>query len=422
MQVTFPYTNPIVFTRPGQYHNWRDAYSFAQRGCFLQPFAAEDRITFQFSWRGVRRNRTHTIKVEVVTGDSRATFTQYAISGTASGGTAGKSCYSQTPTGILYADGYYVFSVRTRDITDLAGTPLVLPEDTFHFVVTADGKEYESNTLKWVTDTEGTKLMHYADSQPYAMDTHFDAVPNGYDIRLPSCFLHPKPGADSEVFESYQKDLEMVSAIPFETIDLEIGRHTGIPDWWAKNLNHILHCDEKSIDGVGYELTANAVVEPQYADGYAFGWITVEMARRRNAQSYSDGGTDTYTYTYTEEEQAYKEVWFEIPPGQPLAVKTESASVLIESFGRDWYLDDGGAGAMKEVAPNKVSGSGNQRVEFTAGRNASKDAKERLLYVRETGTDRLLMTIRLCQRARRQGISFGAVGDTLFVYEESLVN
>ena len=420
MQVTFPYTNPIVFTRPGQYHNYRDAYDFAQRGCFLQPFAAEDRITFQLSWRGVRRNRTHTIRVEVASGGTRTTFAQYSLSGTASGGTAGKSFYSQAPTGILYADGYYVFSVKTSDITDQAGTPQVSPDSLFHFIVTADGKEYESNTLKWVTDTEGTKLLHYTDSQGYAMDTHFDIVPKGYDIRLPSSFLHPKPGADSEVFESYRKDLEMVSAIPFETVELEIGRHTGIPDWWARNLNHILHCDEKTIDGVGYELTANAAVEPQYVDGYAFGWITVEMARKRNGQLYSDGGSDTYTYT--EEEQAYKEVWFELPAGQPLAVKTEAASVVVESFGRDWYLDDGGTGVMKDVAASRVTGNGNQRVEFTTGRNASKDVKERLLYVRETGTDRLLMTIRLCQRARRQGISFGAVGDTLFVYEESLVN
>jgi len=370
-------------------------------------------------WRNVLKTKTHQLKVEVADSNGRHTISQFTISGEMSGGTAGTSFFSQDLTGMLYAGGYYVFTSKIEDVCDLNGVPLLNDESLFWFVVTVGGVEYESNTLKYVSDSSGTKRLHYGSTSSYALDTRFSVVPKGYDIRLPSCFLHPKPAAESEIFDSYRKDVELVSAVPFETVELEIGRHVGVPDWWVKNLNHIFHCDRKSIDGVAYELTANAVLEPRYAEGYTFGWLTVELAPKMNPMSEVDGVADPVVGPGS----AFREVWLTAAENGASKSVRWTGGLTSQMLVGSWYLSDDGSGLLKmlEVRTDQSARKG-AMLSFAASDILAKKVNGMLLYVRDVETDELLMTIRLLQQVRRQGISFGAVGDTLFVYEKSLVN
>ena len=419
MIVSFPYTNPIVFSRPDAYHNYRDAYDHEQRDCFLQPFAKGDCITFQTKWSKVYRTAAHTLKVEVVRKGERYTVAEHSVTGECSGGTYGGCHYGQSATDNRYASGYYVFSCKVENVKDASSNAILAQEDIFHFIVTVGGKEYESNSLRYAGDVSGTKLLHYSHTAGNLFDTIFSVVPKGYDVRLPSCFLHPVPGVDREVFESSRRDLELVSATPFENIQLEIGGRRGVPDWWVKNLNHIFHCDRKSIDGVEYELTANASLEPLRVDGYNSSWLRVEMARKKSRFSHVEGSADKPSAPFiidVVERQDRIDVDLEL-------VETEPAGGGGSHTVREWYLDDEGSGALEKFTFSKMSGTGSQKVEVVSSyKNLTGAAEQYVVYVKDLRTDEIIGTMTLTVQPWNEGISFGVVGDTLFVKERLIIN
>lgn len=412
MIVSFPYTNPIVFSIRDAYHNYQDAYRHEQNGCFIQPFAKGDLISFQLQWTGRRKSTTHTLKIELVINGKRTQYRTYTLLGVVTCGTLYNSYCKQELYNYFYVKGYYVFCNKTEGVADAQGTSLLHTGDKFYFVVTADGVEYESNTLQYVSDTSESKLLHYNNTTSVVFDTVFRAVAKGYDIRLPGTFLHPKPGASKEVFESYGRDLELITAQPYENIELEIGKTRGIPDWWIKRLNYIFHCDLKSIDGIDYELTSNAAIEPEYTQGYNFAWLKIEMAPKKNSMSYLIGATDRNVLGGTVIQPFVTS--HKVP-------SVETATIGIVGSGH-WYLGDGGTGLLTELEVSQIAGNDEARIDITAKHNLSDKEKSMTLYLYDAQTNTVIDSITLLQKCCKQGISYGSVGDTLFVYEKTLIN
>lgn len=418
MIVSFPHTNPVVFSRLGAYDSYQDAYAHEQRDCFLQSFAKGDCITFQTRWSKVLRTTVHTLKVEVVRKGVRHTVAEHSITGECSGGTYSGCHYGQSAIDNRYASGYYVFSCKVENVKDTSSVSILSPEDIFHFIVTVGGEEYESNSIRYTGNVSGTKLLHYNHTAGNALDTIFSVVPKGYDVRLPACFLHPTPGVDREVFESNRRDLELVSATPSENIQLEIGGQRGVPDWWIRNLNHIFHCDRKSIDGVEYELTANASLEPLRTDGYNSSWLRVEMARKKSRFSYVEGAADKPSAPIIDVVERQERIHAELE-----LVETGSTEGGNSQTVREWYIDDEGSGALEKFTFSRVSGTGSQKVEVVSSyKNFTGAAEQYVVYVKDILTDEIIGTITLTVQPWNEGISFGVVGDTLFVKEKLIIN
>ena len=274
----FPHVNPIVFFKDGTYQNWMDATRYLPGNCYIQKYAINDRLTFQiriidefdrsYLYRSYRLNIfKHDLRTGVVT-----------------------NVYNEEQE---ITDRWHVFSVTKRisEITTdtnefyLRAEIRLMDNQIPSFPITLHTVNYESNTLQLITEPEeiqDTKVIRYTNSTD-KFDTLFGEMPAGFEIRLPALFGQPTPGQSSNIFESYQRDLELISATPFENINLYIGQdNIGIPDWHLKNINAILCCDYKAIDRVQYELLPEADLTPIKADNYLFGWLDVAMAKAKN--------------------------------------------------------------------------------------------------------------------------------------------
>lgn len=415
MKVSFPHTNPIVFSTQGAYHNYMDAYGHEERHCFIQPFCHGDRIVFHVLWSGADSSKFVSLKVDVVEDGTVHSLYSYSFRGDAVGGTYGKSFYRQTAVAGGRANGQYYFSSVVENIGGMAVNAVVHPGDVFFFRVTIGGVVYESNTLRYSVDIGGTKLLHYNSSNDYVFDAQVSDSGYGFDVRLPAFFLHPEPGAYKEVFEGYSRDLELVSATPFENIELEVGGNTGIPDWFVKNLNVIFHCDMKSIDGVMYELTVDSAIEPERVDGYNNCWLRIGMAGKENALSWTHGSNDAID---TDTERDDNVVVIGTDPGLIDHIDIDDDDLGGGGNGRPWFIDVIG-GVFK---PNKLSGVGVGKVIIHAGRNLGKEKRTGELLLKDFNTGKLIKRYVLVQEPWKIGISYGTVGDTLFVREKRIVN
>ena len=274
----FPHVNPIVFFKDGTFQNWMDATRHLPGNCYIQKYAINDRLTFQvriidefdrsYLYRSYRLNIfNHDIRTGAVT-----------------------NVYTEEQQ---IVDRWHVFSITKRisEITTdtnefyLRIELRLMDNQIPGFPITLHTVNYESNTLQLITEPEeiqDSKLIRYTNSSD-KFDALFSEMPAGFEIRLPALFGQPTPGQSSNIFEGYQRDLELISATPFENINLYIGQdNIGIPDWHLKNINAILCCDYKAIDRVQYELLPEADLTPIKADNYLFGWLDVAMAKAKN--------------------------------------------------------------------------------------------------------------------------------------------
>jgi hypothetical protein len=107
-------------------------------------------------------------------------------------------------------------------------------------------------------------------------------MPKGYDIRLQSEFLPLSQKANKESFQAYDGSYSLSGGMPYETVTLLIGAENGVgvPDWLIRNLNYIFLLNEKTIDGVPYELTDNSELETEIITGYNNRFLRIEMGRK----------------------------------------------------------------------------------------------------------------------------------------------
>lgn len=400
MIVSFPFTNPVAFNREGTYHNYVDAFVREQTECHVQPWCQGDLISWQVCWYKRSTAQATDVRIDIeVNGVSRL-FRQYGgIQGNVDGGTFYTTYYSSRNESAAFSNGYYVFSDRINNIRDAANQPMLNVGDGFRFVLTINGIRYESGPQKYISDGEGTKLLHYSHSKKRLFDTQFSAVQKGYEIRLQAAFEHPQPVANAEFMEGYERDIELVSAVPAENIVLEVGGNRGIPDWLVRNLNHIFHCDIKSIDGVAYELTPDAKLEPERVTGYNFAFLRIGMAKKRNEFSLRTGSADKKPI--------------------PIVIGNDVIEIALPYVGEGtrWYLDDAHSGGLIEADVSQWNGIGSTDITIRLPRNNTRVEREWRITVRNHGDDSVIAEVEHTQNRRMIGIDYGIVEDNFFVRE-----
>jgi len=403
MIVSFPFTNPVAFNREGTYHNYADAFGMEQTECHVQPWCEGDLVSWQVCW--YRRSTAYATDVRLdieVNGVSRP-FRQYSgIQGNVDGGTFYTSYYSSRTESAAFSNGRYVFSDRIENVRDSANQPMLHVGDGFRFLLTINGIRYESGPQKYLAERDGTKLLHYSHTKNRLFDTQFSAVQKGYEIRLRAAFEHPEPVANAEFMESYERDIELVSAVPAENIVLEIGGNRGMPDWLVRNLNHILHCDIKSIDGIPYELTPDAKIEPERVSGYNFAFLSVQMAKKKNEFSLRTGSSDKWLI--------------------PIVIDDDVLEIHLPNVGDDvhWYLDDDREGGLIEAEVSQWNGIGAADVSVALPRNRGRAEREWHITVRNHADDSVIAETVIFQKRRMIGIDYGIVDDNFFVREQTV--
>ncbi len=399
MIVSFPFTNPVAFNHEGLYHNYSDAFGMEQVECYVQPWCSGDIVSWQVCW--YRRSTAYStdVRIEIEVNGERRLFRQYTgIQGDVSGGAFYTTYYVSRMESAAFSNGYYVFSDTIENVTDSHSQRMLQEGDRFRFVVTVSGKTYVSGPQVFAEDREGTKLLHYTDTRKRLFDTQFSAVQKGYEIRLQAVFEHPEPVANMEFMESYERDIELVSAVPAENIVLEIGGNRGIPDHLVRNLNHILHCDTKSIDGVRYELTPDAKVTPERVEGYNPAFLSVGMAKSRSEFSLCEGSADR------------KIVPFIVVGGN------EVIHILVKVDPQvHWYLDDFGTGMLIDADVSQWNGIGPEEVTVSLPVNTSGKPVEWRIRIMDRFSGKALEVFSHVQLCMKLGIGYGIVEDNFFV-------
>lgn len=403
MKVFFPYCNPIQFKNEGVYENYLDAQVFEESNPFIQPFSEDDRIQFIVNWSDIGIF-THNIQIDVIVNGVRKTFKEHNVPAYGYGGEYYTSYFKQQKQSHTLASGYYIFSDQIKDIK-VNNTRLIQNCDEFQFVITLFGVEYFSNTLTLISDVSETKLLQYGSvsssktkqSEYVQFDTIFSAFFEPFEIRLPATFLQPKYKSNKEVFMSYSMNVELVSAIPFENIVLEIGKSIGIPDWFIRSLNFIFHCRGKKIDGVEYELTADSNLDSEIIEGYNLRYLKVELAPTKNKYSFVN------------------EVATAFPNFSELTLsrsgKMMIGSVTISGLG-EWYFDDNKNGTLLKITLSQIKGVDESEVTITSPLNFTGNVVEYTLVFKNKDSQ---LVMKVIVPPIKSGIGFGKIGETFYI-------
>ena len=418
MRVIIPHTNPIVFDKPGTYRNWMDATLVEETPRFVQKFTYGDRIQWQIRWEKVRRNRTHNVKVYVtVNAGAKQTYASFSITGVSTQHVGSNmSSYvevRQSAVDGTFANGLLTFTALA-DSMNISNVTLLNYGDCFYFTIAIDGNEYESNMLTYLNPTsqllDDTKVIGYGNSYD-CNDTVFNLMVKDYEVRIPARFHHPKECVEKSVFQADDMSFELVSASPYETIDLLIGQdRLGIPDWFAKNLNFILHCDHKTIDGIGYEVTTESEFTVQRTDTYNFAMYSINISRINDEWSDSFGSAD---------------VPFEVIPVNPIygnVLHPLEGILQIETAEKSYVVPSDSTPNNMILIETLSIPIGSSSISYVFSKNLSSVAVPIVLEFRSAKTDRLLKTITLSNSPWNKGIGFGSVGDTFYVHEQVIIN
>ena len=278
MKVFIPKTNPIVL-HDNSYKEWQDALQFESKHCFVQKYITTDRLTFQVVMHksGYINSRVK-VYIEDINGNQVNT---HSIDFDADGGGVYPNAYVRR-IGTTFV---FVFSELFSDFASAYVDKAfrVVVGITDNIGVTTE-KQFKSNLLCLGTTADGTKKIHYnhiVSLQESIFGTYFNLVPYGYDLRLDCYFLQVQEKSNDEIFQAYDGSFELVSSIPYQTMELQFSENGfGLPDWFIENLAFIFKCYYKFIDGVQYQVAENGELTIDKADRYNNRFAKIELCRK----------------------------------------------------------------------------------------------------------------------------------------------
>lgn len=427
--VYFPRTNPIVFTRKGDYEPYKDAALREHKALFCQQFHENDLISWQMR---IEREEGFRFELYIIINGKEVHYGGLSIgrvpatiggfynffyipinSGEASGNGSGIVGFSRR-----------VSEIREKDIDGgggifIEGRRLINDGDRFHFKIEITYKNdlgnfdvldiFESNDLICKNDTSFTKLIHYdyTEWEDYLnFGTLFNYMTKGYDIRLQCEFLPLNQKANKEIFQTYNGSSELVSAVPYETVNLAIGLQNGVgvPDCLIRNLNYIFHLNEKTIDGVPYELVEGSELEMEIMQGYNHRFLRIELCKK-NVEDWK-----AIEIKDPNQIQLKPQVFIEYEN-----VNEKETGQITIKYDRDFYLLDA-VGQMFDIYTfSQISGSGTDRITFDAVRNTTGSTIVTTINIIDKYTHEIVGDIVLELPSVARGVCFWKICETFHI-------
>ena len=417
VNVSFPNTNPIIFTRDGDYDPILDAKKHEVVPYFCQQFAENDLLSFQIKFSNAPEAEKAILEVIVngvvyeiarlkmsfpgipffsttIENSDRSTF-WWRFKGN-----------PNTQLSDLNAENVLFLSKRINEIK-IGNNQLIKDGDVFQVRLRLWNDAYYSNKILCSNDTDGTKLIHYtsSDTSPEpTFGTYFNLMTRGYDIRLQADFLQVSQKANKEIFQTHKGNFDLVSSVPYETVKLQIGMNNGVglPDWLIRNLNTIFHLDEKTIDGVGYELVEGAELESEIITGFNNRHVGIELSKKETETwRHSKGQTQT---------QIAPEIFVTYDDGFS---RTGTITIRMDdniSF-RLASPDD----SFSNYAFSQTTGTGTTQIQFSSLRNVTENDIITALKIIDRKTDELIAPTQLELPAVTTGICFWEVCNNFII-------
>lgn len=260
-RIRIPHTNPFPMFKTVNgarvYTPFDDKLKAVHGRVFNQPWALTDRLSFQMSWQGVPLNSSLVTYVRFyVNGDLRKTVTFHF--GTADVQGTAYTCFAKQKAvkGTSSYNGLFCFSQVVGSIKDSNNATMLTAGDCLQIrIADPTGTVWESNPMDIIASTEGTKLIHYAntsETDELVFDTYFGYMPYGYDLRLPGYYSGFGMNTDMDLFDTSSGGKLMVQSTPRWITTLHLGQDgVGIPLYHIMLMNMVMSCDTKSLADFG---------------------------------------------------------------------------------------------------------------------------------------------------------------------------
>jgi len=391
IKVGFPYVNPIFFTKTGNTHIFDDSQKNELTMLQDQVYKSTDRLTFQVRSYDVPLTLTENTIILRVSSVQNNTPT---VIGTFTYDTVNKNqCYSfnETISNLTAIEAKKQFYIKIELIYILTSTSAETIVDTYY-----------SNNLIVKTYTEGTKLIRYANYYD-RFDALFSEMNGGFEIRVPAVFMCPTPTHENNIFESYEKNVELVSSHVGEQTEIEIGGAFGLIYQQIKTIGYILACSNKIIDGIAYELAPESSITYSKVAIYHNRKINVMMSSKKS--KYSDVfATPAIVPAITE---------IEIP-----SVITTGISINIGGSGNwavdyDPQFDDG---SYNKLVISGMVQSGDGKIILKADENTTGEDRVKVITIKSLDDPTITKTITVTQLKKTEiGIGTMVVEDDFIV-------
>ena len=442
MNFFFPYTNPIVLTPINSYQPCQDDRLHEFVPCFQQQFAETDRLSFQVSWTNHNpiTDGTQTLVIYILKNGVEYLFKSFSFLTHLSLGSYPSHFIKQSKVNVSNYCGVFCFSHLISEITDgyknteydalttyhindnvsyngenyicfvqnvghlptdtnywqyLGAVNLISEGDVFKIRLRLNTNIIDSNELIYRDETYKTKLIHYYNTSIDNSVTHntfFYYMPMGYDIRLPAEFLHSTQKADKEVFQGYDGYFNLVSALPYQVENIVIGGYSGLPDELVRNINFILHCDNKTIDGIPYELTADSELEVNYFDAYNNRILNVELCRKNlDTQEYNPATPSASGYTQYD----------------TVEKTTGKLTVVTDA---NYYLSSDSNGILGYTF-SEIVANGTKTITFSTNKNLTAETIYTTINIVNLTTNVIISTLILELPPTTKGIGYWTIGE-----------
>lgn len=402
-----PFTNPFFMRKEGEEMAWDGSFEEEESREYVQKWKSTDRLSFQFSWTGikvvepspvlyiqivvngdVKFDRAYTLELNGIEQREGTMYGDYMVN---RAGEKGKM------------NGVYCFSQILGEIQE-GGSRIIRNGDCFKVrCVDMLGGVWESSAMECTDETAGTKLFHYnstCSKEQEQQDTFWGYMPFGYEIRLDASFTELTPKMESEVFEGLGGDYNLMSATATERMKLEIGSPgVWMPRKYLRIMNAMMACDDKQVDGTGFELPDGGTIEVERVQGYANDMYSCEIARKENRRSYRSKGNARDFEAFCDLDLTRKE---------PI-----SAEGFIEVFSNEnWYMDE-------QTVPDTISlgafvgTKGQSVIRVEAQRNYTDEDITETISILDLKTREKIGELEIIRKAeKKRGLNYMIIGDT----------
>ncbi len=402
-----PFTNPFFMRKEGQEMAWDGSLREEESREYVQKWNSTDRFSFQFSWTGINKSEpSPMLYIQIVVNGEVKFDRTYAL----------ELNGIEQREGTMYGDymvnragekgkmnGVYCFSQILGEIQE-GGSRIIRNGDCFKVrCVDMLGGVWESSAMECTDETDGTKLFHYnstCSKEQEQQDTFWGYMPFGYEIRLDASFTELTPKMESEVFEGLGGDYNLMSATATERMKLVIGSPSvWMPRKYLRIMNAMMACDDKQVEGIGFELPEGGTIEVERVQGYANDMYSCEIARKENRRS-------DRSKVHAKDFEAFCDM--EITRKEPIA-----AEGIIEVFSNEnWYIDE-------KTLPDTINlgafagTRGRNVIRVEVQRNYTDEDIKETITILDLETNEKIGDLVVVRKAeKRKGLNYMKIGDT----------
>lgn len=273
-----PLSDSFGYAAYGQAGYMQSLQQWQQKTTFMQKVQYDDLVTIQVH---VQRGCTNA-EIQLFDHNDRYLVSIPAISQVEVPG-------NLTPDGSQFVTLQYPFTPGS--VSQLDGKEFIYLRLLTSWGTDIPNDYYVSEPI-WLRQKHPNTVQVMYSNNINDYDTIFEQIKPVFRLRIPSMGLSLRMGGEYTVFENQAKELSKLSAKSYRNFSWEIGGTTGVPDYIADSISHVLNCDYVSIDGRSYKKEDGAELEVVGDENASLQFYKLLLREANHQSSYTYGQRD----------------------------------------------------------------------------------------------------------------------------------